>query len=1271
MEIPDISRSAFDPEKHYTSVRMQQGRVIVDDDWNERERIDQERERRSLIHIIGEQGSSDDGFRIVNISDPEKTGGIIDFDICPGTFYVGGLSLELERTETYRLQSDWLNQPRDQDAVPDGERFDLVYIEAWQQSVSAVEDGELFEVALGGADTSARMRTMRRVHLAKDVGSGDCFEAWSRLIKIWKESAEGELNSQNELISNACLTVSYVQSGVQSDLCRPSVIGGYLGAENQALRVQLVDRDHLIWGIDNASSIYRVTVNGKTVTLLNEPKDQVHWPQSHHVVEILPWSARLPNGEKIAESHGSFFRVVSPFHPDKGTLEIDAEIPAGFKAWESRDDSEMLKEPSKNDPLSTGEFLYMRVWDQGLFQTQEANSGTSGPLLRFQENDWLKLGNTGVEIRISRKQENLPLRGRAYWILALRPETPTAVVPWSLEDERRPHGVRRFRAPLALIHWEGGTVKGPIRDCRRRFQPLTRMERCCSIRVGDGIRSFGDCDDLQMAIDSLPASGGEICLLQGVHNANARIKGRRKILISGCGTNTILVPHQDQLEEPIIQIVDSEEITLKSVELDSLGGTAISVVDTGEGELTARHIEIIENKILGHRAGIWVQDGSDIAIRGNKIRILDKTDGGVGIFLSGQDTVIEGNDIGVVPAESTPPDQPLDGTPPDPTDPCVELPDIYAIFPSYFIYIAHLWAFAFAEIPTNPYKALGGIQIAAGAEKVKVRDNRIRGGAGNGITLGGGELPAEHDELGAEDEQKHIIKITESHKEGTLVGLVKAEHTNEPLEGVAIVFEAKGGTQTISTVSDDIGYYRADGFTVDDYLVTAATPGLQISRIVVQSQNSKYVLYVEKKDEKPKNYFAFLEDISIENNEISGMALSGISSPGISNFKGEGAKFYYKYSSLPALKNSARSEKETSDSAKIPNPFKEMPLGSPISGLSIKNNLITGCLPFVPTESLRKEARIVGFGGVSLGICDNASIVDNRIVENGFNNDNPVCGVFIGFGEHIEISGNVIEDNAPAGAGDISEREFGIRGGILVTLSALHAYEKFPGGDFLTDSLKLGARIHGNIVRQPVGNALVILGAGSLSICNNHLVTQSAGPLPYGQAAGTFLVINHGGAPSLGSGETVIGHNQIYLGDIGNSLCVCSINCSDDLDFSNNQSVALGRARRLFNTNLSGKSLRAIGNRFKETGKQEKGGDIWSLRSWARINKTAHNQGDHCIVVQTLPTNTGNTIDVHNQVIDPTGCPKPKETDLEPEEVDATGTFEGDINLAGPTNIGF
>jgi Cu2+-containing amine oxidase len=102
----DISRINFDARKHYASARMQQGRVITDDDWNEDKRIAEFERKESLIDIIGPYGTPDDGFHIENLRlDPDSAGNpsIINFDIEAGTMYLGGLKLDLETKETFRV----------------------------------------------------------------------------------------------------------------------------------------------------------------------------------------------------------------------------------------------------------------------------------------------------------------------------------------------------------------------------------------------------------------------------------------------------------------------------------------------------------------------------------------------------------------------------------------------------------------------------------------------------------------------------------------------------------------------------------------------------------------------------------------------------------------------------------------------------------------------------------------------------------------------------------------------------------------------------------------------------------------------------------------------------------------------------------------------------------------------------------------------------------------------------------------------------------------
>ncbi len=465
----DISRRAFDPRKHYTSVRMQQGRVITDDDWNENERIANEDQRRSRVHIIGPAGSPDDGFRI---ADPRSNGDdLIEFNILAGTFYIGGLRLEMEETQTYRTQSDLLQWPSDQQEVPTEERFDLVYLEAYQEPVGAVEDSELFEVALGGPDTSMRMRTVQRVILCENIPAADCAQAWQVLKERWAARNMGTLN-ENELVPDVQLTVTFEPGGDPGDLCTPLVAGGYLGAENQAIRVQLVRRHYLTWGFDNGTPLYRVeaAADGTTLTMLTEPKDQAHWPQADQIVEILPWSAVLPNGEKLAEGSGHLSRVETSYDPTTRHLTLTSEIPSPthpdgwrYHGWGSRDDADKLEE--------SGVYYFMRVWDRGSDRTSESE-------IFFTLGRPVTLGHTGLQVTITGPDPSTDpdLLSGDYWIIAARSETPDHVVPWELERGRRPHGVRRFYAPLALIHWgrgvnEGQTLWGQPFDCRAAFLP--------------------------------------------------------------------------------------------------------------------------------------------------------------------------------------------------------------------------------------------------------------------------------------------------------------------------------------------------------------------------------------------------------------------------------------------------------------------------------------------------------------------------------------------------------------------------------------------------------------------------------------------------------------------------------------------------------------------------------------------------------------------------------------------------------------------------------
>jgi hypothetical protein len=677
----DLSRSATDFRKHFTGVRAQMGRVMTDDDHNENERIHDEDMRRSRVDIIGPAGSPDAGFSIAN---PVINATGIDFDIVAGTLYLGGNRLTLEATEKFQVQSDWLDMdPSDIPPAPGGVRSDLVYLECWRQSVSAVEDSELFEVALGGPDTGTRMRLMRRVRVIANSSAGDCQDDWNTLIGNWSAAGLGTINNQDELVVDTTLQVGFV-SGPPGDLCTPAIAGGYLGAENQAIRVQLVDAASFTWGFDNAAPLYRVQIgnNGlgqkRKITMETEPRDQAHWPVAGQIVELLPWSAKLPNLEKVAEVSGFLACVDTSYDPDTQELFLTSDVPAGFgEQWLNRPDANDLKP----------EFFFMRMWNRG--------SDAASPLaIPFVNGTPVTLGNTGLTVTFSGNDHH----PNDYWIIAARPESPNLVVPWLLETGRGPHGIRRWYTPLAVIQWSPGAGGIVIHDCRDTFPPLTRVRGCCTYSVGDGIHSFGDFTSIQKAINALPGDGGEVCIRPGIYKENVILKGRHDVRIHGCGSHTLL-EEGGKHSAPVITVEDSQRIQICDLAIEAefvigiqlLSTPAAAKKNAGLRDIAIHHLQIASRDT----SAIDCRGGQDIFIEHNRMTAtelaapLGKTNAGLAplVFVRADDVLIERNAI-------------------------------------------------LASGSNAPVTPTGGVQIGGGSEHVAIRRNRIHGGNGNGITLG-------------------------------------------------------------------------------------------------------------------------------------------------------------------------------------------------------------------------------------------------------------------------------------------------------------------------------------------------------------------------------------------------------------------------------------------------------------------------------------------------------------------------------------------------------
>src|SRR5438477_606314 len=519
MSSADISRKLFQPAKHYAGAVYQQGRVTLDSDQNENNLLAGEELQRLIAEAICSGGSPNAGFTISNVHlagppGEEEGAETYDFDVAAGSFYLGGRRFTAEPGDKFLGQSDWLQITLDGGlpAMPaagdlaNGPRHDFVWLEAWEQCVTATEDSEILERALGGPDTTARLRRMRRIHVTTNTAD-DCNDALGGLgIAIDPDSSA--------ILSPTRLTVGFDPAGITDDPCKPATKAGFLGADNQTFRVQITAPGRFIWGADNASPLYRVQAQSfedpgggpttlRRIHFLTPPPDQANYPLAGQTVELMRWGALLPNHEKVAEPTGMLATVEASYDPDSESIVIATAVPQAWVDWFAAAGAGAL---SDHDLPEDREYFYLRLWTGG--------TGANGaPDFAFAPNVAQPLAGTGLTVTFSDNG-----RLGEYWIIAARPNTPDIVVPWALQQGLPPMGPLVFLTPLAIITWALDNNNQPVasvHDCRHRFRPLCETSCCCTITVGDGQTSFGDVASVQTAFERLDIRARDVAAVIG------------------------------------------------------------------------------------------------------------------------------------------------------------------------------------------------------------------------------------------------------------------------------------------------------------------------------------------------------------------------------------------------------------------------------------------------------------------------------------------------------------------------------------------------------------------------------------------------------------------------------------------------------------------------------------------------------------------------------------------------------------------------------------
>ncbi len=425
----DFSRRTYDPRKHYSGVLDQQGRVRLDADLNELVDIVGHRVETEAIDVIGGCGAPvhDAGFAITTDGTTLTIG--------KGRCYVDGIMCENETDLAYGSQPDLPSPPDLMTALGGGSG--ILYLDVWQRHITALDDARLREVALGGPDSTTRIKTVWQVRVLPVANSGgstggavpECsgsYPEWDALVA----EPTGTLNARTR------------PADATDDPCLLPPGAGYQRLENQLYRVEIhapgpVGTATFKWSRDNGSVVTPIEqVSGQTVTVHDTGPDEVLGFANGNWVELLDDTADL-NGVP-----GVLLQITNV---DAATrvITLSGAAPA----------LDLTRHPK------------LRRWDSA-GALAVTNTGANG--------GWLPI-EAGVEVLFG---DGTYLTGD-YWLIPAR--TATAEIEWppfavpNVAPIKQPReGIEHHYCRLAMVQVTAGKLT-VVKDCRAQFPPLTEI----------------------------------------------------------------------------------------------------------------------------------------------------------------------------------------------------------------------------------------------------------------------------------------------------------------------------------------------------------------------------------------------------------------------------------------------------------------------------------------------------------------------------------------------------------------------------------------------------------------------------------------------------------------------------------------------------------------------------------------------------------------------------------------------------------------------------
>jgi hypothetical protein len=417
----DFTRFTFDRRKHYSGIRMQQGRAQLDADWNELGDIHKYRREVEYRDFIGTPGVPRAAAGLGVRAWPDGAG----LTLSAGRLYADGHLCENEADVAITAQPDLPGY-----VLPTADGLYLAYADVWEHNVTAIEDPALREPALGGAETATRIKTLWQVKLLHLPGADpqsralDAFPAWDALVA----APAGALAARTS-----------------------ASIAGQL--DNRLYRVEIHEVDEAVgtvtfkWSRDNGSVVAAwLGQTGVLLSVSGPARADAGAFASGHWVELLD------DERELRGQHGTLVRLLRVVGD---TLELEPATATG-----------------PIDLASFGSHPRARRWDSG------------GAVAVPADGSWIAL-ERGVEVQLAPPAAGAYRAGDYWLVPARAatggvewPQSGPDPIPMP------PHGIHHAYARLALVELRAGvfTVR---EDARFQFLPLIDLKELTVLRAAN------------------------------------------------------------------------------------------------------------------------------------------------------------------------------------------------------------------------------------------------------------------------------------------------------------------------------------------------------------------------------------------------------------------------------------------------------------------------------------------------------------------------------------------------------------------------------------------------------------------------------------------------------------------------------------------------------------------------------------------------------------------------------------------------------------------